>query len=465
MKKLPPIAAKLIAQRASGAGNEVLSRLGGMSHSVGLVVLVVFLAVGLLMSVLDLLAQPAAERAYAKRHVQRVVFAASGEQSMNMLPKKPRADDFDVDESPEERQIKKAVQSAEKKTLETGEAPAIEASSADIAPPDIAEEPTATAPQEQAPVPEVAPVIDVSLTPLVTKPAVDMVNVKRSAKSLIFAPAPEISKPTKHGLLPILGKHDAKASHVYARTFRPTDDTPMIAVVVTGLGFHAGSLNQALALPADVTLSVSPYAPALGAVIDSARNAGHEIWFDLPVQTERYPAEDPGPLSIVVTLNYSERATRLEKLMIATRGAVGAIFPPAETLSKYEEIFLGVVETFTEHGLHLFYTDEDAPMVDEEPLRHADYIILKSSSPSKLTSEFSSLASTLKATENSVIIMVQASATTLRALADFIPKLKKLPVTLAPLSAFYLDFEALKAAEEKAAQDAANDAKKSGGGH
>jgi polysaccharide deacetylase 2 family uncharacterized protein YibQ len=75
-------------------------------------------------------------------------------------------------------------------------------------------------------------------------------------------------------------------------------DRPCVAAVVTGLGLAREVSARALALPGEVGLSFSPYADALGDWQARARQGGHEVLLDLPLQPLRYPQDDSGPLTV-----------------------------------------------------------------------------------------------------------------------------------------------------------------------
>lgn len=73
------------------------------------------------------------------------------------------------------------------------------------------------------------------------------------------------------------------------------ENAPQIAVLFGGLGFdRAATGRAAVTLPAAVTFGFTPYGDGLGAQVQLARNAGHEIVLQLPMEglgkTESPPA-------------------------------------------------------------------------------------------------------------------------------------------------------------------------------
>lgn len=486
--KLPPVAAKLLKKGAGAPASVGVGRLAKWPRSTWYAIISLLLVLGVASSAVDLLARSEKERAYAEQSKQRLVFAGEQGEAGSTASPKATDDGFEVDdeESPEERKLR----DAEKKTAEP-EAQSAEPVAADAdAPKEDAKEKTKedTAPaaeQEAAPAESSAVSEDTAPEPVATPepvtetapatstmsegeaalsdaPPPAVPDVARSETSLIFAPAREVSKETKAGSLPVVGDKGVRPFDIYHRTYRPVEDKAMLAIVITGMGFSAQSMNLVMALPPEVTVSFSPYAPDLAARIDTLRNGGHETWFDVPVQTANYPAYDPGPLGLMTMLGVSDRDNRIERMLIATRGAVGAIFPADDVIKDTAPAFDGIVKKIQQHGLEVFYGSANAPKVAGKMLKHPSYSLLASNSPTKLTSELNSISQKLSA-ETPVILYAQGSPHVLAAIRDWLPSLKNAPVSLAPLSAFYLDFAAIAAEEAAAEENAGKDEKK--GGH
>jgi uncharacterized protein len=108
-----------------------------------------------------------------------------------------------------------------------------------------------------------------------------------------------------------------------ARPFDPQDPRPRIAIVITKLGLLHGSTLAAIdQLPADVTLSFSPYAMDLAQWIAHARSLGHEVMLDLPMEASQGGA-DPGPQGLLTSLSADENIERLNWVIGRADGYVG----------------------------------------------------------------------------------------------------------------------------------------------
>jgi len=115
----------------------------------------------------------------------------------------------------------------------------------------------------------------------------------------------------------------APAWQRYARPFDVNDPRPRIAIVITKLGLLHGTTLAAIdQLPADITLSFSPYASELGQWIAHARSLGHEVMLDLPMESNQSGA-DPGPDGMLTTLSAEENLQRLNWVAGRADGYVG----------------------------------------------------------------------------------------------------------------------------------------------
>ncbi|MFZ3034993.1 MAG: divergent polysaccharide deacetylase family protein [Parvibaculum sp.] len=140
-------------------------------------------------------------------------------------------------------------------------------------------------------------------------------------------PDPALIEKTSEGPLPIIGKDGRKPYQVYARPLPANiSDGPRIALVVSGLGISESATKHAIeVLPPEVTLSFAPYGDGLQGWIDKAREAGHEVLLELPMEPFGYPQNDPGPYTLLTSLSASENVSRLQWLLSRFTGYVGVM--------------------------------------------------------------------------------------------------------------------------------------------
>ena len=145
--------------------------------------------------------------------------------------------------------------------------------------------------------------------------------------ALPLAPIPGLVANGPHGPLPVISASGERASQAYARPADLTAATaslPKIALIVGGLGISETATRNAIEnLPPEVTLSFAPYGRNLQQWIDRARDAGHEILLELPLEPYDYPANDPGPYTLLTSLDTGENMDRLSWLMSRFTGYFG----------------------------------------------------------------------------------------------------------------------------------------------
>ncbi|AAK25401.1 divergent polysaccharide deacetylase family protein [Caulobacter vibrioides] len=138
------------------------------------------------------------------------------------------------------------------------------------------------------------------------------------------APLAGLSAPGPGGgLLPIIAADGRTAAEAYARPFTP-NGRPKVSIVIGGLGLNAQTTRAAIeTLPGEVTLSFAPYAEGLQGWIDLARAHGHEVLLETPMEPADYPANDPGPYTLIAANRPDDTVRKLEWLMSRATGYFG----------------------------------------------------------------------------------------------------------------------------------------------
>jgi polysaccharide deacetylase 2 family uncharacterized protein YibQ len=119
------------------------------------------------------------------------------------------------------------------------------------------------------------------------------------ASPLAAAPDRRLAEKSRFGLLPKRGKDGATAADVYARplSMQPAikPGTPRIAILVGGMGLNVASTDAAIQrLPGAVSLAFAPYGSDLERQTAAARDSGHEILLQTPMEPFD-SADSPGP--------------------------------------------------------------------------------------------------------------------------------------------------------------------------
>jgi len=154
--------------------------------------------------------------------------------------------------------------------------------------------------------------------------------------------------------LPIIGTDGRQPWSTYGRPFNLDDARPRIAVIVVGLGLGRQVTERAITgLPGAVSLSFSPYARDIDALMARARRAGHETLVDLPMEPLDFPRDDPGPSTLLTSLSLVDNLNRLEWVLGRAPGYVGVTTWMGSQFTTVEDALMPVLEGLKERGLML----------------------------------------------------------------------------------------------------------------
>lgn len=125
-----------------------------------------------------------------------------------------------------------------------------------------------------------------------------------------------------------------------------------IAIIVKSLGISPSQTRKLIqSLPQEVSLSFSPYAKDLSLWTSSAKNKGHGIWIDLPLESDNFPYTDTGPLTLLTTLTEKENNGRLKKIMNKTSHYKGLLATYGEKFSINEPVLLPILNSIKKNKL------------------------------------------------------------------------------------------------------------------
>lgn len=183
------------------------------------------------------------------------------------------------------------------------------------------------------------------------------------------APDPALVADSPDGKLPIIGPDGRQPWQVYARPFDAADKRPRVALVIAGLGLDAAASRAAIALPAAVTLGFSPYAHELPNWIGAARAAGHEVVLGLPLEPADFPRQDPGPGTLLTTLEPQQNLARLHAVLGRGGAYVGLVGIMGGRFETERASLEPVLDEMKSRGL-LFVDDHDASKSLAGPMGH-----------------------------------------------------------------------------------------------
>lgn len=277
----------------------------------------------------------------------------------------PPEDEPQTPEEPTENPVKAPVEAPAETPAETSaDTPAEKPVVAPAEPGELPAEDEPPAPEDAVPADAVPAPIDPAAIPVDQTPdtAPDTADTIAANPATAPKPAPEPQGPQlapveelaeDGSILPLIAEDGTKPWRYFAKKdYAKSTKRPRIAVVIGGLGLSTTITESAIALPQEVTLSFSPYGrTATTAFAEQARLAGHEIMLDLPMETERYPAIDPGPYGIRKDRSASENHDRMLAVMSKARGYVGLLATERDVVTLDRNLTAPLIDGFAERGL------------------------------------------------------------------------------------------------------------------
>lgn len=265
-----------------------------------------------------------------------------------------------------------------------------------------------------------------------------------SATQDAFGVLPDLAEETKDGPIPRIAANGETPFTAYSRasTISAPAGSPMIAVIVTGLGINEqGSLDAIDELPEDFTLAFAPYGKSLPATVAAARSGGHEVFLEIPLEPFDYPQNDPGPQTL---LTGEEPRSNLEKLfwlMSRFGGYAGVINNMGARFTASTADFAPVMEELGSRGLG--YIDdgssnrslaEQFASANEVPFNRADLVVDANPAREPILEALSTLEA--RATQTgSAIGLISALPISISTVTEWSQQLANKGITLVPASA------------------------------
>jgi len=174
-------------------------------------------------------------------------------------------------------------------------------------------------------------------------------------------PDPTLIEKSSFGLLPRISQSGARPMDVYARPV-PATGSIRIAIVIGGFGLSQSGTKSAIELlPADVTLAFAPYGNSLKRWMKKARDNGHELLMQVPMEPIGYPQINPGKNTLVSDLDPAENIQSLYWSMARMTNYVGmmnylgakmnvdteALRPPLAEIAKRGLLYIDDGSTFS----------------------------------------------------------------------------------------------------------------------
>lgn len=254
---------------------------------------------------------------------------------------------------------------------------------------------------------------------------------------------PELMEETPHGPIPRISDAGVKPMDAYARPAAAVvGNTPRIALIVGGLGISQTGTQEAIrVLPPDVTLAFAPYGGSLVRWTAKARQKGHELLLQLPLEPYDYPDNDPGPHTLLTSLDAAKNADRLHYLLSRFGTYVGAITYMGARFTAEGPALDPLMAEFTQRGL-LFVDDgtssrsvaASVAKAQATPFASADIVIDAVPEEADIAGRLAQLEQMAR-TEGVAVGTASALPVSLKTIAAWAATLESRGVTLIPITA------------------------------
>ena len=313
--------------------------------------------------------------------------------------------------------------------------------------PDVAQQPD---PRQRASAGEVESASGVSVVrPDGVGPPPSLVIKVPTSPALSPAPDPRLIERTRNGILPRIGADGARPAGVYARpdATLPGGAPPIgrVALVVGGLGIgHTATAAAISKLPAAVTLAFAPYGSDLDQHVSRAREGGHEVMLQAPMEPFDFPDNDPGPHTLTVEAKVQDNIDRLHWVMARFTGYVGLVNFMGAKLTAHETALAPILREIGERGL-VFLDDGSSSRslagavgaTVRTPTARADVVLDAVARPDAIDKELERLEQTARR-NGLAIATASALPVTIDRVARWARTLEARGVLLVPVSSAFL---------------------------
>jgi len=219
-----------------------------------------------------------------------------------------------------------------------------------------------------------------------------------------------------------------------------TSDGPRVGILLRGVGRDNENSEKAVTqLPSAVSLAFMPLSAGAPRWSQEARQDGHEVLVQLPLEPSNYPMNNPGPETLISSAGSDKNLSNLRNLLGRVQGHSGVTNYLGGNMLKSEEGLRPILQALKSEGLiYVGEGDESHALVRglaaELGVHYgdADVMIDARPSPEGVANALDQLAAIARE-KGSAIGMGFASKTTIEQLAKWTESVKSKGVTLVPV--------------------------------
>jgi polysaccharide deacetylase 2 family uncharacterized protein YibQ len=258
------------------------------------------------------------------------------------------------------------------------------------------------------------------------------------------APLDQLVETTAFGPVPKIAEDGLRPMDAYARPpmVEPYDRVPRIVIIVGGMGISQTGTSKAIRdLPEDVTLAFAPYGGSLGRWAGRAREAGHEILLQVPMEPIGYPKKNPGEHTLLTSAGGAANAENLQWAMSRITSYTGVMNYMGARFLADQQATRSLLEELVGRGV--FFLDDGSSGQStaaatgnavRAPVVTADLTIDKRRSSRQIEKQLENLEQIAR-TKGIAVGVASAFPTTVRTIAAWIPLARERGIALVPASA------------------------------
>lgn len=265
---------------------------------------------------------------------------------------------------------------------------------------------------------------------------------------IAFGAQPGLVEITQSGMIPRVSPTGERPFEAYGRpslTPATAGGRGLVTIVVTGLGLNPATTADAIdALPGTVTLAFAPYGTNLVPTAIRAREDGHEILLEVPLEPFDYPQSDPGPHTLLVEQPPRDNLEKLYWVMAQLGGYTGIINHMGARFTASAADFGPIFEELSLRGIGYLDDGSSARSIAEQlardngvPYLRADRSLDSNPSRAAILSELERLE-TLAAQRGHAVGTVSALPVSIATLAEWSRGLDSARTIIVPFSALAL---------------------------
>jgi polysaccharide deacetylase 2 family uncharacterized protein YibQ len=247
------------------------------------------------------------------------------------------------------------------------------------------------------------------------------------------------------GPLPIRSADGRRPFDVYARPWSGARGA-RVAIVIGGLAVSQTGTQAAIAkLPAEVTLAFAPQGNSIGRWMQAARQSGHEIVMQVPLEPFDYPNVNPGRNTLTVSASPDENLKSLRWALSRTTNYTGVMNYMGARFSADTKAMEPFMAELGKRGLAYIDDGSSARSVAPElalkdgvPFVAGDMAIDAVQDRGEILKKLDSLEATARA-KGSAVGIGSAFDITVDTVTSWIAEAKKRGIEIVPISAVAID--------------------------